>query len=181
MSDLRTTVLSKMAALALKKAALKEVLAPHETQIAIIQKAAREATAADLREIESLEDEIKKLAAEDPAAVFGTARTLKAHQLSLGVRNADKVELLGEEDEVISAIEKLADSKDKAQRLAALACLRIEKSLNKPFIRQQYAESPEWFEALGITVTEYVSTSLTEVKPPRSKLTVEVPKSKDEE
>lgn len=169
MSDPRSEVLSKLAQLALLKAALKEVLAPFETQVAALQKGMSDAAAPSLREIETLEEEIKRLGADHPEEVFGEASSVKLNNLSLGIRRPDKVELTAAEEEVFSVLEKLAATGDDAQRLAAKACLRIEKALNKVFIREMYEESPEWFEAIGITVKESISISLTEVKPPKAK------------
>lgn len=171
--DPRAIVLGKLARLSLLKASLKEVLAPYETQIAALQKACHDATLNEVREIERLEDEIKQLAAANPAEVFGESKTIKLNLLSLGARSADKVELLAEEDEVISALEKLAASESKDQRLAAGACLRITKELNKVFIRDQWADNQEWFLALGISVKESMSVSISELKPPKAKVTKE--------
>jgi hypothetical protein len=173
MSDPRSEVLCKLARLALLNAALKEVLAPFETQVAALQKGMSDAAAPSLREIETLEEVIKHLGADHPDEVFGQASTVKLNNLSLGIRRPDKVELTAAEEDVFSVLEKLATTGDDAQRLAAKACLRIEKTLNKVFIREMYEESPEWFEALGITVKESVSISLTEVKPPKTKVTKE--------
>lgn len=171
--DPRADVLSKLSRLSLLKAALKEVLAPFETEIAALQKACHDATVDEVREIERLEEEIKDIAAQHTAEVFGDAKTIKLNLLSLGSRNADKVELLTEEEEVISALEKLAANGSKDQRLAAGACLRISKELNKTFIRDQWNENQDWFLALGIKVKEFVSISLSEIKPPKVKATKE--------
>lgn len=173
MPDPRSEVLAKLAKLALLKAALKEVLAPFETQVAALQKGMSDAAGPSLREIEVLEEELKHLGADFPDQVFGEASSVKLNSLCLGIRRPDKVELTAAEEEVFSALKKLAANGDPSQKLAAKACLRIEETLNKVFIRQMYEESPEWFEALGITVKESVSISLTEVKPPKTKVTKE--------
>lgn len=170
---LRAEVIGKLSKLALLKASYAEIAAPHLTKIAAIQRALHEATAADVLEIDRLEEEIKGIAAENPDEVFGESRTIKLNNLSLGARRADKVEIEGKEDEVVSALEKLERSEDRAQSLYAGACLRRTTELNRSFIREQWGKegADEYFSALGIKVRESTSVSISEIKPPKPKVT----------
>ena len=90
--DYRAIAVTKLATLALKRTALKEALAPFETQIAAIQKACAEATAAECSAIERLEAELKQMALEHGQAIFGEARSITQGALTLGLRGTDKVE-----------------------------------------------------------------------------------------
>lgn len=173
LTERRAEVIGKLSKLALLKAALTQIAAPHLTQIAAIHAALHSATAADVAEIERLETEIKGMAAEFPDEVFGEGRTVKLNTLSLGARRTDKVELDGTEEDVVSALERLEKSPDKAAALYASACLRKTTELNKSFVRQQWEKegAAEWFTALGITVKESTSVSLTEIKSAKPKAT----------
>lgn len=177
LTERRSIVIGKLSKLALLKAALAQIAAPHLTQIAAIQAALHQATAADVLEIDILENEIKAMAAEFPDEVFGEGRTVKLNNLSLGARRTDKVELDGTEEDIVSALERLEKNSEPAAALYAAACLRKTVELNKAFIRQQWEKegAAEWFAALGITVKESTSVSISEVKPPKAKVT----KSKD--
>lgn len=165
----RADALSILAEIATRKAALRAVLAPYETQIAALQQACLNATKEEVIAIEQLEEKVKRLGAEDPVAVFGEARTLTHGLFSLGIRTADKVEIIGPEDECISALQRDAKSADAGTAVAAKACLRVTTELNKVFIRENWEESSAWFSAYGLTVKESVSVSLTEKKPTKLK------------
>ena len=166
----RIQALQLLAEISTRRAALKEVLAPFETQIAALQRACLVATADEVTAIEQLEHELKNLALAETHAVFGgDARTLQHGLLSLGVRQADKVEIIGDEDECISALQLAAKSKDAGTRVAACACLRITTEINKVFVRENWELSSPWFSSFGLTVKEVTSVSLTEKKPTKLK------------
>lgn len=168
-SDPRSDIIGKLAKLSLLEAALKQSLAPYETQIAALQKACTDATVEEVREIERLRDDIKAQALAHAEELFSDAKSIRVNLLSVGCRNSDKVETVGAEDEVISALEKLSQSPDKSQSLAANACLRSTKELNKVFIRDNFEANQEWFLAMGINLKESVSVSISELKPAKPK------------
>jgi hypothetical protein len=173
LTELRAEVIGKLSKLALLKASLIQISAPHLTQIAAIQAILQQETAADELEILRLENEIKTLAAKNPDEVFGEGRTIKLNTLSLGARRTDKVELDGTEEDIVSALERLEKSPEPAAALYAAACLRKTTELNKGFIRQQWEKegAAEWFAALGISLKESTSVSISDVKPPKAKVT----------
>jgi len=169
--DRRSEVLKKMAELALKKAALKEVLATFETQIAAIQKAILDATVEDAAAIENLETWLKEMALRFGIEIFGKdARSVTQGALTLAVKEVDKVEVEGDEEEVIATLQKAAKSHpDTATKLAAAACLRTKVTINKEFVRQNWELFGPWFIIFGLKVVESESASLAERKPAKPK------------
>lgn len=168
--DYRAKALSMLAELQLKKHALREALAPYETQVAALQKACSDATAEECTRIENLETELKRLALLHSEEIFGEDRSIQVNLFTLGIRPAEKVEIIGDEDEVISALQRAAkDHTDRSTRLAAEACLRVKIELNKPFIREKWDAFQDWFTIFGLKLTESLSASITERKPAKPK------------
>ncbi len=170
--DYRAKALSMLAELQLKKHALREALAPYETQVAALQKACSDATAEECTRIENLEAELKRLALLYPDEIFGETKSLQVNLFTLGIRPAEKVDFIGPEQEVISALQTAAKSHpDPATRLAAEACLRTTVELNKPFIRDKWESFQDWFTIFGLKITEQISASISERKPAKPKPT----------
>lgn len=168
--DYRTTALSMLAELQLRKHALREALAPYETQVAALQKACSDATAAECTRIENLEAELKRLALLHSEEIFGDERSIQVNLFTLGIRPSEKVEIMGDEDEVISALQRAAKQHpDPATRVAAEACLRVKIELNKPFIREKWDAFQDWFTIFGLKLTEQLSAAITERKPAKPK------------
>lgn len=166
----RTTALSMLAELQLRKHALREALAPYETQVAALQKACSDATAEECTRIENLETELKRLALLHSEEIFGDERSIQVNLFTLGIRPSEKVEIMGDEDEVISALQRAAKQHpDLATRVAAEACLRVKIELNKPFIREKWDSFQDWFTIFGLKLTEQLSVAITERKPAKPK------------
>lgn len=181
--DHRALALSKLAELALKRAALKEALSPFETQIAAIQRACTEATAEEATGIEQLEDELKQMALNHGEEIFGADKSsLMLGLLLLSTRPTEKVELTQDEQAVIDGLLKAAKSHpEKATRLAAHACVRTKHEINKTFVRENWDAFSEWFSAFGLTLVEGISASITEKKPARPKPSKPTRKPKGEQ
>jgi hypothetical protein len=182
-TDHRTIALQKLADLAFRRSALKQLLAPFETQIAAIQKGCTEATAADATAIEHLEEELKQMALTHGMEIFGKeARSLTHGLFMLAVRPTAKVEFAGDEEEILGVLAKAAkDHPDMATRLAAAACLRVKTDLNKVFVRDNWEAFAAWFTVFGLKLTESESASVVEKKPakpragkPKTKVTEEL-------
>lgn len=169
--DHRSEVLKKLAELALRKKALEQILAPYQTHIAAIESACVEATAEEATAIEHLQDWLKEMALRHGAEIFGKeSRSVTQGIFTLGLRDVEKVEVCGNEDEVISALQKAAKSHpDDATRLAAAACLRTKVEINKVFVRDNWELFSPWFIIFGLTLVESESASIAEKKPAKPK------------
>jgi len=179
--DHRSEVLKKLAELSLRKTALKQILSPYQTEIAAIEKACVAATAEEATAIEHLEDWLKEMALRHGAEIFGKeARSLTQGMFTLGLRDVEKVEVCGDEDEVISALQKAAKSHpDDATRLAAAACLRTRVEINKAFVRDNWEVFAPWFTIFGLKVVESESASIAEKKPAKPKASKPLMKGKE--
>jgi len=169
--DYRSEVLKKLADLALRKKALNQVLAPFLTEISAIEKACICATAEEATAIEHLEAWLKEMALIHSTEIFGKdAKSLTQGLYTLGLRDVEKVEVCGSEDEVLAALQKAAKSHpDDATRLAAAACLRTKVELNKSFVRENWETFAPWFTIFGLEVVESESASIAERKPAKPK------------
>lgn len=182
--DQRARAISMLAELQLRKHALRESLAPYETQVAALQKACSDATAEECTRIENLESELKRLALLYPEEIFGESRSIQVNLFTLGIRPSEKVDFSGDEDDVISALQSAAKSHpDPATRIAAEACLRTKVELNKPFIRDKWESFQDWFTIFGLKLTEQLSAAVTERKPakPRPSKPLKATKGDDQE
>jgi len=178
--DHRSEVLKKLAELALRKTALKQILAPYQTQIASIEAACTVATAEEATAIEHLEEWLKEMALRHGVEIFGKeSRSLTQGLFTLGLRDVEKVEVCGDEAEVISALQKAAKSHpDDATRLAAAACLRIKVAINKEFVRENWELFSPWFIIFGLKLVESESASIAEKKPAKPKAAKPLKKGK---
>jgi len=181
--DYRSIALQNLAELALRRTALKEALAPFDTQIACIQKAMTDATAVEATAIERLEEDLKQLALAHGADIFGEdSRSLTHGLFMLALRTALKVEFAGDEDDVLSVLTKAAKSHpDEATRLAAASCVRVRTELNKPFIRENWDAFSAWFCVFGLNLVESESASITEKKPAKPKPSKPLKKTREED
>lgn len=152
-----------LATYAAKVAVLTEATASYRTQITEIQAALTKATTTHQAELEAMEEELKQLALDHAKEIFGDdTRSLVENGYILQLRSTTAV--LCEDEE--AAIRDLANLAETAQsedaRLAAQACIRTRRELDREIISKMIISSPDWFAVFGIAL---VSKDSATVKP----------------
>lgn len=166
----RQHALDLIASYATHKATLEAASAPILAQIASLQAALATATCEAKARLEDLEDQAKALALQHGPEIFGPDKSsLIECGLILAVRPSESVKV-DDEDASLRALQRDAESPSSplATRLAAQACLRVKRELNKSYILENHQHAPEWFAQYGISVEERQSASLKPAPKPRA-------------
>jgi len=161
---------------ALKSAALEAATADIKAELAALTAMLNKASAPHAAELEKIEAEAKALALEHGPAIFGNKRSLIENGYKLSLTATDEVDLGGTEDDVCRRIKRAlaaALPEDEHERLALNALLNVTVKLNRTYVRNNYDESPAWFEQYGLSLVQKDSASLKKAPPPREKKAVQ--------
>lgn len=178
----RQQALDLIASYATHKAALDAASAPTLAQIASLQAALATATCEAKARLEDLEDQAKTLALQHGPEIFGPEKSSLAEcGFILAVRPSESVKV-EDEDASLRALQRDAESPAAplATKLAAQACLRVKRELNKSYILENHQHAPEWFAQYGITVEERQSASLKPAPKPRQAKAKTKPKDRQD-
>lgn len=161
------TLLAEFAA---AQAALKAAVAPYEADAAKINAAIATATAAEKTRLEEVEEQLKKLALEHGAQIFGTDRSsITENGFRLLVVESEAVELLDDEDNICRRLYRdLQAAKESHERLALSSLLTIKLAVNKRYVLDNFDKAPEWFEHYHVSIEEKKNASVKPAPKPRA-------------
>lgn len=165
-----------MAEYSLVEARLETATAAAKLQVKELEAAIAIASAPELALLAALDVELKSLALAHGEEVFGDdRRSVIECGLKLQLTETEEVEIDGGEDEAckrlvraLAALGTAPDEQSAAARVALNACLSVKRTINKRFIKENYDETPAWFELLGLRVVAKDSASLNTAPKPRA-------------
>lgn len=157
-----------------KSASLEAATAETRAQITALTAALNKAAAPYLKELEDIEASAKALALECGDEIFGDKRSLTENGYKLALTATDEVEIDGGEEAACSRIRRALaavgngdDDNSRNTRLALNACLNVTTKINRTYVKDQFDDSPAWFEAHGLRLVAKDSASLKKAPPPR--------------
>ena len=132
-----------------------------EAEITIRQASINEAAAPIQAEIDLIENELKKLALDKGAEIFGPeSRSLTENGYILQLRRTDSVQCEDEAAAIRELLHLSRTAKTQDAQIAALACLRTKTELDKDYIAKHFENHQEWFAVFGLSVVTKDSASI---------------------